>query len=296
MNMVSGAGSIPVSVTPDGRIMERSEVVEYLKALSQHILIRMKLEEELEGLRSQLAEATKEEPEKQITVPEPDPPLKESYPILTLIVVPLGILFFLFSDYPAAQKAGGVAVITAALLFSLFRHRRANERAQREWEEQRAAWEKETERVRNLNSAVSTQDTPEVVSLKEQMGRTEDACERICTSMQGLEEQNVLAPGYREGVIPCVLYGFFLDGRANTLSEAINLFHEEMHRKNQEENQLRIQEEIRMHQDALMRQQNLNAARLSAQIEDAKNEIELQGMMNSLYTADMIRLLWKELR
>ncbi len=296
MNMVSGAGSIPVSVTPDGRIMERSEVVEYLKALSQHILIRMKLEEELEGLRSQLAEATKEEPEKQITVPEPDPPLKESYPILTLIVVPLGILFFLFSDYPAAQKAGGVAVITAALLFSLFRHRRANERAQREWEEQRAAWEKETERVRNLNSAVSTQDTPEVVSLKEQMGRTEDACERICTSMQGLEEQNVLAPSYREGVIPCVLYGFFLDGRANTLSEAINLFHEEMHRKNQEENQLRIQEEIRMHQDALMRQQNLNAARLSAQIEDAKNEIELQGMMNSLYTADMIRLLWKELR
>ena len=296
MNMVSGAGSIPVSVTPDGRIMERSEVVEYLKALSQHILIRMKLEEELEGLRSQLAEATKEEPEKQITAPEPDPPLKESYPILTLIVVPLGILFFLFSDYPAAQKAGGVAVITAALLFSLFRHRRANERAQREWEEQRAAWEKETERVRNLNSAVSTQDTPEVVSLKEQMGRTEDACERICTSMQGLEEQNVLAPSYREGVIPCVLYGFFLDGRANTLSEAINLFHEEMHRKNQEENQLRIQEEIRIHQDALMRQQNLNAARLSAQIEDAKNEIELQGMMNSLYTADMIRLLWKELR
>ena len=42
VNMVSGAGSIPVSVTPDGRIMERSEVVEYLKALSQHILIGMR--------------------------------------------------------------------------------------------------------------------------------------------------------------------------------------------------------------------------------------------------------------
>ena len=97
-------------------------------------------------------------------------------------------------------------------------------------------------------------------------------------------------------MIPCILYSFFLNGRANTLAEAINLFHEEMYRQNQEQNQLQFQQEMRMHQDALMLQQNLNAARLSQQIEDAKNEIELQSLMDSLYTVDMINLLMKSMR
>ena len=45
---MNDTGRIAVSITPDGRTMERSEVVEYLKILSQHILAKAKLENELD--------------------------------------------------------------------------------------------------------------------------------------------------------------------------------------------------------------------------------------------------------
>ena len=288
--------NIPVSITHAGRTMERTEVVEYLKVLSQHVLIRMELEKELEELRAELAEETKEEKGKAILPPEPDPPLKESYPLLTLIGVPFLIICILLSDFSAAEKAAVAVVSIAALLFSLIRHRCANERAQADWEERKAAYEKEMERIQNLNSEVTAQDPPAVAELKNQLSQTEEAYEKICASLEYQEKRDILAPNYRKGIIPCILYGFFMDGRVNTLSEAVNLFHEEMHRQNQEQNQLRQQQEMEMHLNALMLQQNLNAARLSSQIEDAKNEIELQILMDSLYTTDMINLLRKEMQ
>ena len=293
---MNDTGRIAVSITPDGRTMERSEVVEYLKILSQHILAKAKLENELDNLHAELAEATKEEPGKQVLPPEPDPPLKESYPLFTLIAVPFFMIAMMFADFSPAEKLGILAIGSGAFAFSLIRHRNENRKARKDWEERRAAWEKDTERIRNLNSVVSVQDPPEVAGLKERLGGTEDAYEKICDSLAEQENRNILAPQYRKDMIPCILYSFFLNGRANTLAEAINLFHEEMYRQNQEQNQLQFQQEMRMHQDALMLQQNLNAARLSQQIEDAKNEIELQSLMDSLYTVDMINLLMKSMR
>ena len=63
----------------------------------------------------------------------------------------------------------------------------------------------------------------------------------------------------------------------------------------QRESQEQLREEMRMRQDAIMLQQELNMERISLQIENAKNEIEMQILLDSLYTTDMINRIWREL-
>lgn len=38
---------VAISITPDGKRMQREEVVEYLKNLSEHILLEIQLEEHI---------------------------------------------------------------------------------------------------------------------------------------------------------------------------------------------------------------------------------------------------------
>ena len=78
----------------------------------------------------------------------------------------------------------------------------------------------------------------------------------------------------------------------NTLSEAINLFHAERHNQRM----IELQEEMRMREEAMMMQQNLNAARLSEQIESAKNEIEMDNFIQSCFVQDRLDSIYREMR
>jgi hypothetical protein len=164
-----------------------------------------------------------------------------------------------------------------------------------DWQSRKQAYEQEKARILALNSSVSSEDSSEVIAIKRDLSNVEGALDRLDRSRQELDNQNVLAVDYRQGMIPCVLYSYFLKGRANTLTEAINLFHTELHQEHQRQDMLKMEQEMNMHQEALMRQQNLNTARLSAQIENAKNEIELQSTLDTLYTVETMERLIRAL-
>ena len=106
------------------------------------------------------------------------------------------------------------------------------------------------------------------------------------------DSQEVLPKELREWPIPAELYGYFESGRVNTLSEAINLFHAERHNQRM----IELQEEMRMREEAMMMQQNLNAARLSEQIESAKNEIEMDNFIQSCFVQDRLDSIYREMR
>ena len=79
--------NIPISITPDGKEMKRESVVEYLKSWCELALLSSKLEEEKEQIKEKLAEATREKKRENIQPPEPVPPIKERYPIMSIVAV-----------------------------------------------------------------------------------------------------------------------------------------------------------------------------------------------------------------
>ena len=292
---MSDVQSAPISVTPDGRILKREEVVAYLKKLSEHILFMGRLEKEITETRAELAEATRGEESEVLSLPEPSPPIKDPYQLITKIATPVLSIAFLFMDYPLWQRILIFLVVWACFLISMGHHANENDKAQKEWEEKRAAYDREVERIQNLNSVVSSEDTSETAEIKKRLEAAETAYQKISASKRELENENILAPNYRKELIPCFLYSLFTQGRVNTLSEAINLFHTEIYQMEQRESQEQLREEMRMRQDAIMLQQELNMERISLQIENAKNEIEMQILLDSLYTTDMINRIWREL-
>lgn len=60
----------------------------------------------------------------------------------------------------------------------------------------------------------------------EEAGQMADKANRF----KELMLRQVIAPDYRDGDIPQLLLMYLFNGRANTLTEAINVYHEEMHR------------------------------------------------------------------
>lgn len=283
-----------VSITPNGCMMQREAVVSYLKSISEHILMRQQLEGEVQRLRNELADVTRGGPDTSLP-PEPQPPIQDRYPIFTLIIVPVFLVIFLFLDYSFRDKLLVVGVPLLCLILSVFHHHRGNKKAMEDWQSRKQAYEQEKARILALNSSVSSEDSSEVIAIKRDLSNVEGALDRLDRSRQELDNQNVLAVDYRQGMIPCVLYSYFLKGRANTLTEAINLFHTELHQEHQRQDMLKMEQEMNMHQEALMRQQNLNTARLSAQIENAKNEIELQSTLDTLYTVETMERLIRAL-
>lgn len=285
----------PVSITPDGRTLERSEVVEYLKTLSEHIVIQTQLEDEIRKLRKNLAEATKPQELDGLLPPEPMPPTEEKYPLITLIVLPVFAVLMLFNGNSVFERVVLPIVVFTLLFFSLKHHKNGNIKAQEDWEKRKVAYDREVARVQALNSSAKRGDSAEVVRIKKELREVEDAYQKIVASKNYQENRNILAQDYRSGIIPCILYYYFQNGRANTLSEAINLYHTEQYREDQARSQAELRQEVLMHQQALMLQQNLNAARLSEQIENAKDEIELQILLGDLFVADQINSLRRDL-
>lgn len=286
---------IAISITPDGKRMQREEVVEYLKNLSEHILVEIQLEEHVSELRKNLAEMTRQVDLSHVLPPEPMPPVMDPYPKVSIVVVVCALLYELFLGQDLKEQLVVIGGAGGALILSLLWHQSGNRKAMADWQERKRLYDVEAERVANLNSGAEQNDSPEVLEVKRELQQAEDACRKVQASKRFQENRNILAAEYRKDMIPCVLYSFFLNGRANTLSEAINLFHVEMHQQNQIQEQERMREEILMHQNAILKQQNLNAARLSNQIEDAKNELELDIWLDSLYTAGQIDALRRDL-
>ena len=106
------------------------------------------------------------------------------------------------------------------------------------------------------------------------------------------ESEDILPKELLEWPVPAVLSNYFSSGRVNTLSEAINLFYAELHNQRMQQ----LQEEIRTRQEAMIMQQNLNAARLSEQINTAKNEIEMDNFIQSCFVQDRLDSIYREVR
>jgi hypothetical protein len=284
-----------ISITPDGTILQRNEVVDYLKRLSEHILIQNQLEIEAERFREKLAELTKVS-KKKILPPEPNPPIQDPYPILPIIVCSVfGFIFLKYTEEPMTKKIVYASIVICMVVISIAIHYHGNRRAMKDWQNRKAAYEQEQKRISSLNSTASPQDSDEVLDVKQKLKSTEEVLEKVIVSRQCLDGKNILADDYRQNFIPCVLYEYFMKGRVNTLSEAINLFHLEMHQSNMLQQQQQMAQEIAMHQDAMLLQQQLNTERLASQIHDAKNEIEFQIALDSMYTTEMLESLRREL-
>lgn len=282
---------VPVSITYTGETMQRQEVVDYLEqyivsymAYDQFSLEKEQAENKIKALKQKYDESSLKAPS--------DMPPKRSYTGEiggSVLVVLIGRgLFGLFSVFWFRAVVLGVVALWIWLMFDGGR-----EEYKKECENWKKAKEEYTEKKKWLEEQKKTYKDgkpPELLAAEEELQNADFALKMVDLRCKSYEAKDVLPKPLREWPIPVELYGYFSSGRVNTLSEAINLFHAECHNQRM----LQLQEEMRTRQEAMIMQQNLNAARLSEQINTAKNEIEMDNFIQSCFVQDRLDSIYRE--
>ena len=284
---------IPVSITYTGETMQRKDVVEYLQQVCTYHIAFDEFSEQYERLEKELETVKQKYDSSQWKAPNKTPP---SRGLIGPIVWSAGAV--LLGRWLLGLPFGLVfkAIVVGVMAFLIWMFFSSNEDA---YKKELAAWEQEKEayaqRLKWLEDQKASyvdgkpKEVADAEQVLEDVGRTREFA-RIRT--WHFDSQEVLPKELREWPIPAELYGYFESGRVNTLSEAINLFHAERHNQRM----IELQEEMRMREEAMMMQQNLNAARLSEQIESAKNEIEMDNFIQSCFVQDRLDSIYREMR
>lgn len=282
---------IPVSVTYTGKTMPREEVVDYLQQLCTYRMAFDELSEQVER-RTKEFEAVKEKYDStKWKVPSETAP-KENY---TGVIIWAGIIVLIarwFLGFSTGLIFRGVVIAIAAGIMLIFYYGE-KDNCKREC----AAWEKEKEDYAQKLKWFEEQKASYVDGKPKEVVDAEKALMDVRKMLEfarirrwHYESENILPKELLEWPVPAVLSNYFSSGRVNTLSEAINLFYAERHNQRM----LQLQEEMRTRQEAMIMQQNLNAARLSEQINTAKNEIEMDNFIQSCFVQDRLDSIYRE--
>lgn len=282
---------VPVSVTYNGRTMPREEVVDYLQQLCTYRMAFDELSEQVER-RTKEFEAVKEKYDStKWKVPSETAP-KENY---TGVIIWAGIIVLIarwFLGFSTGLIFRSVVIAIAAGIVLLFYYGEKDNCKQ-----ECAAWEKEKEDYAQKLKWFEEQKASYVDGKPKEVADAEKALMDVRKMLEfarirrwKYESQEILPKELLEWPIPAVLNNYFSSGRVNTLCEAINLFYAERHNQRM----LQLQEEMRTRQEAMIMQQNLNAARLSEQINTAKNEIEMDNFIQSCFVQDRLDSIYRE--
>lgn len=286
---------IPVSVTYTGKTMQRNEVVDYLQQLCTYRMAFDELSEQYER-RTKEFEAVKEKYDStKWKVPSETAP-KENY---IGVIVWAGIIVLIarwFLGFPTGLIFRGVVIAIAAGMILLFYWGEKDHGKQ-----ERATWEKEKEDYAQKLKWLEEQKTSYVDGKPKEVADAEKAMEDVSQMREfarirrwHYESEDILPKELLAWPIPAKLKSYFDEGRVNTLSESINLFHAECQSIAQQQQLMQMQEEMRTRQEAMIMQQNLNAARLSEQINTAKNEIEMDNFIQSCFVQDRLDSIYRE--
>lgn len=282
---------IPVSVTYTGKTMPREEVVDYLQQLCTYRMAFDELSEQVER-RTKEFEAVKEKYDStKWKVPSETAP-KENY---IGVIIWAGIIVLIarwFLGFPTGLIFRGVVIAIAAGMILLFYWGEKDHGKQ-----ERATWEKEKEDYAQKLKWLEEQKASYVDGKPKEVVDAEKALMDVRKMLEfarirrwHYESEEILPKELLEWPVPAILSNYFSSGRVNTLSEAINLFYAERHNMRM----LQLQEEMRTRQEAMIMQQNLNAARLSEQINTAKNEIEMDNFIQSCFVQDRLDSIYRE--
>lgn len=285
---------IPVSVTYTGKTMQRNEVVDYLQQLCTYHMAFDELSEQYERRTKEFeaVEAVKEKYDStKWKVPSETAP-KENY---IGVIIWAGIIVLIarwFLGFSTGLIFRGVVIAIAAGIMLIFYYGE-KDNCKREC----AAWKKEKEDYAQKLKWFEEQKASYVDGKPKEVVDAEKALMDVRKMLEfarirrwHYESEDILPKELLEWPVPAILSNYFSSGRVNTLSEAINLFYAELHNQRMQQ----LQEEIRTRQEAMIMQQNLNAARLSEQINTAKNEIEMDNFIQSCFVQDRLDSIYRE--
>lgn len=289
---------------PIDNSLSKMEAVKYLLNLSVCQLETVQLEEKIKKLNYKINEIKKKM--ERTFYEEPKPPVKKPFPSKHLLVW-VGTLVGLFLDYKFDDGfedydafgiiclcffiiVYGIGIFIVGISRSI-RYKRQIEAYKKTEEERLRARENHREQENKRINALKKELKP----LEEEQKRHYLQQEEIKKKRKLLSNTNIMAKEYCEGNIPIALLGYFYKGRANTLMDAINIFHMEKSYTEIQEELYKQREEISRNYAQLVYQQNMNIEKLSEQIESVKNELATQQLMDSLYTNVMLDNISKRL-
>ena len=288
---------IPVSVTYTGKTMQRHEVVAYLKELCFYKVAQDELKEAVNGMSSRIQELETKYNKQPMPPPSEKPPERNW--------VGVGLLAGdsccgrNLDDDALAQphhKADWNWCNGFFYLCCIMGEKDSYKKSCEDWEASKETYAKEQVWRKEVEANQVDGKPKEIAEAMRERQGYQEALGRIGTRCQELEAENVLPSGLLAWPIPAKLKSYFDEGRVNTLSESINLFHAECQSIAQQQRLMQMQEEIRTRQEAMIMQQNLNAARLSEQINTAKNEIEMDNFIQSCFVQDRLDSIYREVR
>lgn len=284
---------IPVSITYTGETMQRKDVVTYLQQFCIYHIASDELSEQKERLENEIKQQEAKYDSSKWKKPSETPPKREFFGAAVWVIIIVLVAKWLLG-LSSGLVFRGIVVGIAALLIWLFIWS-----SQTDYKDRCKNWEKEKEEYAQKLKWLEEQKASYVDGRPKEIAEVEKVVEDVCKTLEfakgrlkWYESREILPEEMREWPIPVELFDYFNSGRVNTLSEAINLFHTERHNQRL----LQLQEEIRMREEAMMQQQNLNAARLSEQINAAKNEIEMDNWIQSCFVQDRLDSIYREVR
>lgn len=96
---------------------------------------------------------------------------------------------------------------------------------------------------------------------------------RLCDQYTALLQRHIIPPDYRTGNIPQQLLTYLFNGRTHTLTDAINLYHEELHRSNMQQ----IAQKQQMQAErAYSEQKSMAWQQMQMQIQMHNQQLQLQ--------------------
>ena len=152
------------------------------------------------------------------------------------------------------------------------------------------------------------QEDERIASLQKDINKLHNECFAIITAQQELSEMHkrecekqIIAPDYRDRGTLAKLLSYLFNGRANTLAEALNLFHLEQHQaimeqnaiqqtrvaqaqliaqRQAEESQMRMQMNMLDEQRRLREDQNRAMQKIANKLDDIRFYEEMQFLQN----------------
>lgn len=286
---------IPVSVTYTGKTMQRHEVVAYLKELCFYKVAQDELKEAVNGMSSRIQELETKYNKRPMPPPSEKPPERNWVGLVFwLVILAAAGIWMMTHWHNRIIKMIGIGAMALFYLCCIIGEKDSYKKSCEDWEASKETYAKEQVWRKEVEANQVDGKPKEIAEAMRERQGYQEALGRIGTRCQELEAENVLPSGLLAWPIPAKLKSYFDEGRVNTLSESINLFHAECQSIAQQQQLMQMQEEMRTRQEAMIMQQNLNAARLSEQINTAKNEIEMDNFIQSCFVQDRLDSIYRE--
>jgi len=287
----------PISVTRNGVELTRSEVIEYLVRVCAKKKEIADYQDEVKQFEKEKKFIEMQMGKKEYTG-DPEPEISSfsfvTYAIIFIAAATVGtIITQILKAIGLSEWFGVIALLVCYVIgFSIpIRIKRSDKKAHKVWVARAPEREKakaEFDKKERERMAPYTLKLSELADKR--LSRSFEA-QKLVQEYESLLVLDYLAQDYRKNDVPFILLCYFINGRANTLTEAVNLFHQESHQMRLEELQHQQMESARRAHERMLAEQRSANRELNAKADEAVSaakSAEFNSMLAAIFSAQTL--------